>query len=46
LKSPETSSAYREKLNEYLVRHVDDINEAWALLKMPSSKQLAQYWTE
>jgi len=35
-KSPETSSAYREKLNVYLVRHVDDnddINEAWTLLK-------------
>ena len=24
LKSPETSSAYTEKLNEYLARHVDD----------------------
>jgi hypothetical protein len=36
LKSPETSSAYREKLNEYLARHVDnddDINEMWTLLK-------------
>jgi hypothetical protein len=35
LKSPETSSAYREELNEYLARHVidDDINEAWTLLK-------------
>ena len=35
LKSPETSSAYREKLNEYLERHVDndDINEAWILFK-------------
>jgi len=36
LKSSETSSAYREKLNEYLARHVDDnddINEAWTLLK-------------
>jgi hypothetical protein len=29
LKSPETSSAYREKLNEYLAKHADnDINEA------------------
>jgi len=35
LKSPETSSAYREKLDEYLARCVDndDINEAWTLLK-------------
>jgi hypothetical protein len=36
LKSPQTSSAYREKLNECLARHVDDdddINEMWALLK-------------
>jgi hypothetical protein len=36
LNSPETSSAYREKLNEYLARHVDnneDINETWTLLK-------------
>jgi hypothetical protein len=34
LKSPETSSAYREKLNEHLARRVDnDINEAWMLLK-------------
>jgi hypothetical protein len=35
LKSPETSSAYREKLNEYLARRVDndDTNEAWMLLK-------------
>jgi len=36
LKSPETFSAYREKLNECLARHVDendDIKEAWALLK-------------
>jgi hypothetical protein len=35
LKNPETSSTYREKLNEYLARHVDngDINEAWMLLK-------------
>ena len=35
MKSPETSSAYREKLNEYLERHVDndDINESWILLK-------------
>ena len=34
LKSPETSSAYREELNEYLASHVDnDINEAWTLLK-------------
>jgi len=36
LKSTETSSAYREKLNEYLTRHVDDnddINEALTLLK-------------
>jgi hypothetical protein len=35
LKSPETSSAYREKLNEYLAKHADndDINEAWMLLK-------------
>jgi len=35
LKSPETSSAYREKLDEYLARCVDndDINEAWMLLK-------------
>jgi hypothetical protein len=35
LKSPKTSSAYREKLNEYLARRVDndDINEAWMLLK-------------
>ena len=35
-KSPETSSAYREKLNEYLAKHVDDndyINEAWTILK-------------
>jgi len=35
LKSPETSSAYREKLNEYLAKHADndDINEVWMLLK-------------
>jgi hypothetical protein len=36
LRSPETSSAYREKLNKCLARHVDDndyINEAWTLLK-------------
>jgi sorting nexin-29 len=36
LKSPETSSAYRDKLNEYLARHVDnndDIKETWTLLK-------------
>jgi len=37
LKSSETSSAYREKLDEYLARHVDknndDINETWTLLK-------------
>jgi len=35
LESPEISSAYREKLNEYLVRHIDDddINEAWMVLK-------------
>ena len=33
--SPETSSAYREKLNEYLARRVDndDINDGWMLLK-------------
>ena len=35
LKSPEISSAYREKLNEYLTRHADDndnndnVNEVW-----------------
>jgi hypothetical protein len=36
LKSPETSSAYREKLNEYLARHDDDvdINKAWTLFKI------------
>jgi hypothetical protein len=36
LKSPETSSVYRKKLNEYLARHADntdDINEVWTLLK-------------
>jgi len=35
LKSPETSPAHREKLNEYLARRVDndDINEVWMLLK-------------
>jgi hypothetical protein len=34
LKSPETSSAYREKLNEYLGKHADnDDIEAWMLLK-------------
>jgi hypothetical protein len=35
LKSPETSSAYREKLNDCLAQHADnyDINEAWMLLK-------------
>ena len=36
MKCSETSSAYREKLNEYLVRHVDDnddINKARTLLK-------------
>jgi hypothetical protein len=36
LKSPETSSAYREKLNECLARHVDDnndINMTWTVLK-------------
>jgi len=39
LESPEISSAYREKLNEYLTRHVDDndnnddINEVWTHLK-------------
>jgi hypothetical protein len=35
LKSPETSSAYREKLNEHLARRIDNdyINEAWMLLK-------------
>jgi len=35
-KSPKPSSAYTEKLNEYLARHVDDnddIKEAWTLLK-------------
>jgi len=26
LKSPETSSAYTEKLNEYLARHVDNVD--------------------
>jgi hypothetical protein len=35
LKSLETSSAYREKLNEYLAKQDNgDINEAWMLLKM------------
>jgi stalled ribosome alternative rescue factor ArfA len=46
LKSPKTSSAYREKLNEYIAKHVDnddDINEAWMLPKMPLGKQLTQY---
>jgi hypothetical protein len=45
LKSPETSSAYREKLNEYLAKHAvnDDINKAWMLLKMLLHKQLTQY---
>ena len=35
LKSPETSSAYRETLNEHLTRRVDDddIKEVWMLLK-------------
>ena len=35
LKSPETSSAYREKLNEHLTRCVDnaDIKRVWMLLK-------------
>jgi hypothetical protein len=35
LKSPENSSAYREKLNENLAKHADNdnINEAWMLLK-------------
>ena len=39
MESPEISSAYREKLNEYLTRHVDDndnnddINEVWTHLK-------------
>jgi hypothetical protein len=35
LKNPETSSAYREKLNEHLAKHTDndDINRAWMLLK-------------
>jgi hypothetical protein len=34
LKSPETSSAYREKLNEYLAKHADnDDIEAWMILK-------------
>ena len=35
MKSPETLSAYREKLNEYLAKHIDndDINEAWMILK-------------
>jgi hypothetical protein len=35
LKSPETSSAYKKKLDEYLARCVDsdDSNEAWMLLK-------------
>jgi hypothetical protein len=34
LKSPETSYAYREKLNGYLAKHADDddIDEAWMLL--------------
>jgi len=37
MKSPETSSAYREKLNEYLARHADDnddIDEVWTFLKI------------
>jgi len=36
LKSPETSSAYREKLNEYLARQADDnddTDEVWTFLK-------------
>jgi hypothetical protein len=36
LRSPEISSAYREKLNGYLIRcadNNDDINEVWMLLK-------------
>ena len=36
MKSPKTSSAYREKLNEYLAIHADDnddIDEVWTLLK-------------
>ena len=35
LKNPETSSAYTEKLNEYLAKHADndDINDACLLLK-------------
>jgi hypothetical protein len=34
LTSLETSSAYRENLNEYLAKQDnDDINEAWLLLK-------------
>jgi hypothetical protein len=35
LKSPETSFAYKAKLNEYLPGNIDDddINEAWTLLK-------------
>jgi hypothetical protein len=46
LKSPETSSVYREKLNEYLAKNTDnddDINGAWMLLKMLLRKQLTQY---
>ena len=49
LKSPEISSAYREKLNEYLTRHAgddnnDDVNEVWTHLR--NAIKLAPYWTE
>jgi hypothetical protein len=45
LKSPETSSAYREKLNGQLARRVDMMiltGGGW-FLKMQSCRQLAQY---
>ena len=45
LKSPETI-AYREKLNEYLARHVDDddIKEAWMLLKNTIMQTAGTIW--
>jgi hypothetical protein len=43
LKIPETSFAYREKLNEHLAKRVDndDINKAWMILKNPIMRTAA-----
>jgi hypothetical protein len=45
LKSPETSSAYREKLNGQLARRVDDddINRGWMVLENVIMQTAEQY---